>query len=185
MPDRRVELNLEGVSSFTWRGDGRRLRQIATELLSNAVRATPDGGSIRMGACLDERDLIFEVVDNGVGIPKDQIPVIFQPFRTLVPISEHHSSESAHGGGGLGVGLSIVRDLVERMGGTIGVVSDVGQGCMVEIRLRENAAERESKATELKAGKRTEGAPPDGEERRDPGCDSSACDDPLDEIIRL
>ncbi|MCP4548159.1 MAG: hybrid sensor histidine kinase/response regulator [bacterium] len=139
--NRELNLVYEGNESWEWTGDPRRLRQIAGELISNSIRATPNGGTIRVGVVLEERDLILEVVDNGIGIPKDKVATIFEPFQTLAAVETHHSSEDEHLGGGLGVGLGIIRDVIKRMGGNIGVVSNIGEGCNIEVRLKENATQ--------------------------------------------
>jgi len=101
-------------------GDQRRLRQILVNLVNNAIKFTPRGRvgvACTLGAGGDA--LVFEVSDTGIGIPPDQHARIFEPFTQV---------ESAGSHGGLGLGLSISRRLVEQMGGRVGVDSRPGRG---------------------------------------------------------
>ncbi|MEO8309195.1 MAG: PAS domain S-box protein [Pseudomonadota bacterium] len=93
-------------------GDAARLQQILWNLLSNAVKFTPTGGSIRvtLQRAGDQLELIIQ--DSGIGIPRDFLPFIFERFRQA-----DGSTTREHGG--LGLGLSIVRNLVELHGGSI------------------------------------------------------------------
>jgi CheY-like chemotaxis protein len=86
-------------------------------LLNNAAKYTPDGGDIRLSAWQAGERAVLEVVDNGVGIPPDQQGRLFQMFTQL-----HHSAHRAQGG--LGIGLSLVRSLVQMHGGQVRVASD-------------------------------------------------------------
>ncbi len=191
LQDRNLTVDLENESEFEWTGDSRRVKQILTELINNAVRATPDGGTIRLGAYRDGTELMLEVVDSGVGIPKHQIPLVFEPFKALQPLETHHSSESAHLGGGLGIGLTIIKDIVSRMGGTIGIVSDAGQGCMVEVRIPEFASsicdqnENAETETEKPETNTSERQPPPVDGEQPDSADQSECENPLEALIHL
>jgi len=107
------------------RGDPGRLRQILTNLLNNAIKFT-SSGEVSLRVSLDEEDaagarIRFEVKDTGIGIPKDKIVTLFQPFTQVdASITRRY--------GGTGLGLSISRQLTERMGGDIGVESEEGKG---------------------------------------------------------
>jgi len=97
--------------------DPERVQQIVVNLLANAVRFTPPGGNVQVGVSLEDREVLVRVADTGVGIPADQVPKIFDPY------------EQAHQGrGGSGVGLTVVRSLVEAHGGRVWVESDEGRG---------------------------------------------------------
>ncbi len=110
-------------------GDSGRLQQIAWNLLSNAVKFTEDGGRVQVRLRRAHGYAEITVSDNGVGIPPEFLPCVFEPFRQA-----DASSTRRHGG--LGLGLSIVKHLVEAHGGTIGVVSDgEGQGATFTVRL--------------------------------------------------
>jgi signal transduction histidine kinase len=103
-------------------GDAARLQQIAWNLLSNSVKFTPAGGTVRFRARrIDEHSVELSVADNGEGIPREFLPAVFEPFRQA-----DGSTTRPHGG--LGLGLSIVKHLVEAHGGTVRAESD-GPGC--------------------------------------------------------
>jgi PAS domain S-box-containing protein len=102
-------------------GDAQRLEQILVNLLSNATKFTPAGGSIALRASHQGQRLRVEVADSGIGIAEEHQERIFDPF-TQVDMSNTRRS------GGTGLGLSISKALVEAHGGTIGVESEVGRG---------------------------------------------------------
>ena len=102
-------------------GDVRAFQEILQNLLDNAVRYTPSGGSIRVKAGVEGSELLLSVSDTGIGIPKADQDRIFERFYRA---DAARSRES----GGTGLGLSIVRHLVEAHGGRIRVESEVGQG---------------------------------------------------------
>jgi len=101
-------------------GDGGRLQQIAWNLLSNAVKFTPAGGRVHLDLRRNNNIGELTVTDTGVGVPAEFLPYVFEPFSQA-----DASTRRVHGG--LGLGLSIVRQLVEAHGGTISVHSD-GEG---------------------------------------------------------
>ena len=109
--------------------DPTRLTQIFVNLLSNAARYTPDGGHIARSAERDGADVVVRVKDDGLGIPPDMLSKIFDPF-TQAHHSELRSQE------GLGIGLALVKGLVERHGGTVMAHSPgVGHGSEFVVRL--------------------------------------------------
>jgi CheY-like chemotaxis protein/two-component sensor histidine kinase len=112
----RFELHLP-VPDMALDADPARLVQVIGNLLNNAAKYTPDGGDIRLSAWQAGERAVLEVVDNGVGIPPDQQGRLFQMFTQL-----HHSAHRAQGG--LGIGLSLVRSLVQMHGGQVRVASD-------------------------------------------------------------
>lgn len=110
-------------------GDSVRLQQAISNLLANAAKYTPPGGRIELAAFPEDGQVVIQVHDNGAGISPDQIDSIFNLFmqsdRTL------HRSK-----GGMGVGLTLVRMIVERHDGTVSVCSPgQGSGSCFEIRL--------------------------------------------------
>ncbi|WP_437961819.1 GAF domain-containing protein [Sorangium sp. So ce119] len=101
--------------------DPTRLAQVFANLLNNAAKYTPRGGVIRLTAQREGAGVVVRVVDNGVGIPADMLPKVFDMFTQVV-----RSIDRAQGG--LGIGLTLVRRLVELHGGTVHAESD-GPGC--------------------------------------------------------
>jgi signal transduction histidine kinase/DNA-binding response OmpR family regulator len=98
-------------------GDANRLQQIFWNLLSNAIKFTPEGGSVRVEVKEKKQDLVVAVTDSGSGITAEFLPYIFDRFRQA-----DGSTTRMHGG--LGLGLSIVKHLVQLHGGTVKVKSD-------------------------------------------------------------
>ncbi|MCP3098117.1 GAF domain-containing sensor histidine kinase [Myxococcus sp. K15C18031901] len=99
--------------------DPDRVHQVFSNLVGNAVRYTPAGGSITITAEVGERVVELSVADTGSGIPPELLPVLFDRFQrptARIP------------GGGVGLGLSITRGIVEAHGGTVRVASEVGRG---------------------------------------------------------
>jgi signal transduction histidine kinase len=112
-------------------GDEARLTQVVTNLLINSVRYTETGGAITIAAWHDGEEAILQVRDNGQGIDAERLPHIFDSFGKARP----------PGGSGLGLGLTIVHNLVELHGGTATAHSDgPGKGATFEVRLRTFAA---------------------------------------------
>jgi PAS domain S-box-containing protein len=106
-------------------GDPGRLRQIITNLVNNAIKFTPAGEVEMLVSMVEESDhdvlLRFSVRDTGIGIPRDKIGLLFDKFSQL----EIHTARKY---GGTGLGLAISKQLVELMGGSVGVESDSGKG---------------------------------------------------------
>jgi signal transduction histidine kinase len=109
-------------------GDPTRLRQVLLILLDNAIRYTPQGGTIEMTGVGHGRHVALAVADTGNGIAPEHLPHIFERFYRV---------EEARGeeGQGNGLGLSIAKGLVEAQGGHIGITSKVGQGTRITITL--------------------------------------------------
>jgi PAS domain S-box-containing protein len=110
-------------------GDADRLQQIIWNLLSNAIKFTPGGGAVEI--LLPESDSQVEIIvrDNGKGISRDFLPFVFDRFRQADGSITRHFT-------GLGLGLAIVRHLVELHGGTVGVESEgEGKGASFTVRL--------------------------------------------------
>ena len=109
------------VESFL--GDARRLKQVLLNLLSNAVKFTPAGGRITLEVTHDTagRELTFAVIDTGIGVAPEYLDKLFQPFRQIDgALNRRHN--------GTGLGLALVRRLIELHGGRVGLESALGQG---------------------------------------------------------
>jgi len=116
------------------RGDPARIQRIAGNLLSNAVKFTSSGGEIRVETVRDGDFVRLTVADTGVGIAADFLPYVFEPFRRSGALVDGHVE-------GLGLGLAIVRHLVELHGGSVTASSDgVGHGASFVVRLPSVAA---------------------------------------------
>jgi two-component system CheB/CheR fusion protein len=110
-------------------GDAGRLQQALSNLLVNAAKYTPAGGEVRLQVFCEQGDVVMRVSDTGMGIAPEQLESVFDLFvqcdETL------HRSK-----GGMGVGLTLVRSIVERHGGRVRAQSDgPGQGALFEIRV--------------------------------------------------
>jgi two-component system CheB/CheR fusion protein len=121
----RVDVDGEPLSVF---GDPARLQQIQINLLNNAVKYTPPGGTISVWAGRDDHQAVIRVKDNGNGIPPQMLDSVFDLF-----VQARHTLD--HAEGGLGVGLTLVRALVEMHGGTVSARSD-GDGAGSEFAVR-------------------------------------------------
>jgi hypothetical protein len=110
-------------------GDPERLQQVVWNLLSNAIKFTPRGGTVAVRTRRDVSHVEISVTDSGQGIPGDFLPYVFERFRQA-------DSTSTRVHGGLGLGLAIVRHLVELHGGTVAVASEgEGRGSSFTVRL--------------------------------------------------
>ena len=104
--------------------DEKLLRHIFSNLLSNALKYSPGGGQVCFKVRREEASTVFEVADQGIGIPSDEIPHLFEPF---------HRASNVGVIQGTGLGLAIVKSAVEMHGGTIDVNSVAGQGTAFTI----------------------------------------------------
>jgi CheY-like chemotaxis protein len=127
-----ISVRLDIDSDCHVRGDADRLQQVFWNLLSNAVKFTASGGAIHVNAHRHGSHLDVEVVDTGAGIDPEFLPFVFDRFRQA-----DQSSTRRHGG--LGLGLALVKHLVELHGGTVDVTSG-GQGHGATFRVRLPAA---------------------------------------------
>ncbi|MCD9025291.1 hybrid sensor histidine kinase/response regulator [Cohnella silvisoli] len=119
--EKPVTLRLEWPDSLPYAlADESRLLQIAYNLIGNAIKFTPEG-EVTVTAWAEGSMLHIAVADTGIGIPKDKLDVIFQSFEQV-------GTSVAREYGGAGLGLGIVRRLVELHGGRIAVASEVGKG---------------------------------------------------------
>jgi signal transduction histidine kinase len=100
-------------------GDGRRLHQALWNVLSNAMKYTPDGGRITVSGRQVEDAIHLKVQDTGIGIDPEERERIFERFYVLENTLLHRSSKTAFKGGGLGLGLTVARGIIEAHGGKI------------------------------------------------------------------
>jgi PAS domain S-box-containing protein len=118
---------LTGELAATAMADATRLRQVLLNLLTNAVKYNRAGGSVTVEALPRGHEVLLRVSDTGHGMTEEQLRQLFEPFNRL----------GRDGGAteGTGIGLAIVKALVERMGGSVQVDSKVGVGSVFEVRL--------------------------------------------------
>jgi signal transduction histidine kinase/ActR/RegA family two-component response regulator len=111
-------------------GDAVRIEQAFVNVIGNAIKYTPPGGHVSVDASVSDQDVVVTVTDDGCGISAELLPRIFDPF-----VQAETSSHRAHGG--LGLGLALVKGIVELHSGNVTVASDgMAKGCVVEIRFR-------------------------------------------------
>lgn len=123
-----VDIILEEVDQVSVLGDADRLKQLILNLADNAVKYTVDGGAVRLGLSKSATQAQIMIADTGIGIPEDDLPYIFDRFYRV-----DKARTRAHGGSGLG--LSIVKWIVDVHGGTIEVDSKVGKGTTFHVTL--------------------------------------------------
>jgi signal transduction histidine kinase len=112
-----------------------KIRICLDHLLINAIKFTPDGGTIAVRGWRDGNTVNLQVRDTGIGIAGEQLPHLFEPFFTEMDVSRHSSGQFEFGRRGLGLGLSVVRAFVAMHGGTVDVTSTPGQGTAFTIML--------------------------------------------------
>ena len=127
--DREIELSVSSNgTTLTMDYDETRLRQIITNLVENALTNTPNNGTVNLDIRDNAQDLKISITDSGVGISKENLPRIFDQFYR---VDDSRSSVT----GGAGLGLTIVKKLVEAHNGSIDVSSELGQGTTFTVSL--------------------------------------------------
>lgn len=108
--------------------DREKLRQILLNFLTNAVKYTEHGGSVAIGVECSDKSAIFWVQDSGIGIPRDQLSRVFEPF---FQVERGRTRRFA----GIGLGLTIARDLARAMGGDVHITSEPGKGTRATVHI--------------------------------------------------
>ncbi len=124
-PARELELSL-ALDDARVVADEKLLRHILGNLMSNAIKYSPGGGVVQVAVREQEAWLVFEVADQGIGIPEDELPRLFDTF---------HRAANVGNIPGTGLGLAIVKRAVECHGGSIAVRSQAGQGTCFTVRI--------------------------------------------------
>ncbi|MCL6589505.1 MAG: HAMP domain-containing protein [Firmicutes bacterium] len=123
-----VELIPEGVPELAINTDQKALTKIMVNLLSNAYKFTPSGKRVFLSACLQKTEVLLTVRDEGIGIDSKDLPFIFERFYR----TDHSRNRES---GGFGLGLTIVKELVAILGGTVEATSVPGEGSTFTVRL--------------------------------------------------
>jgi len=131
---KKVHLEADLPPSVVVRGDERRLAQVLGNLLANAINYTPAGGRVGISMASKGGEVEIRVTDTGVGIPPDELPHIFERFYRV-------DKSRSRATGGVGLGLTIARRLVEAHGGRIAVQSEVGKGSTFVVTLSTDSSE--------------------------------------------
>ncbi len=121
-----IQLIVEVAPGLTWGLDRERFEQAATNLISNAIKYSPEGGSVLIRARQIDSELWVEVIDKGVGIPGDEIARLGERF---------FRASTAGSASGSGLGISITQELVELHDGVLEVESEVASGSIFRIRI--------------------------------------------------
>lgn len=145
--ERQPDQRLEVLAHPVWiEGDLVRMEQIVNNIVGNAVKYTPSGGTIRVKLTIEGADAVLRVEDNGYGITPELLPRVFDLF-----VQGERTLDRAQGG--LGIGLTLVRRLVELHRGTVSAFSEgPGRGSVFTVRLPKVLAPRSSQPS-LTAGR--------------------------------
>ncbi|MBX7219573.1 MAG: hybrid sensor histidine kinase/response regulator [Blastocatellia bacterium] len=130
----------QGTTGGMISGDALRIVQIARELLLNAIKFTPDGGTITLTLTFPAEQpgwFAFMVEDTGIGIPPEKLVRIFESFYEAQETQNHSTSRTEFKGGGVGIGLTLVNELVHAYGGRLGISSTLEVGTSVTVTLPE------------------------------------------------
>jgi len=125
--NKNIEL-ITNISELSINADKDKLTQIIINIMSNAIKYTPKGGVVKVDVTEKQDEVILSVSDNGIGISEEDLPYIFERFYRA---DKSRSRET----GGSGIGLAIVKSLVEAHSGTVNVKSCYGRGSTFTIRL--------------------------------------------------
>jgi PAS domain S-box-containing protein len=137
-----------GEGLLTIVGDRKRLVQVVANLLQNAAKYTPEGGTIVLDVSQTSDEVSITIKDNGIGIDAELLPQVFELFT-----QEKRSSDRSQGG--LGLGLAIVKNLIALHGGQVNVLSDgVGQGATFIVRLPKGSVSTAAQLPVLPTGLR-------------------------------
>ena len=113
------------------KADARTLERALVAILDNAIKFSPDGGDVNVDVKRGNRELLIDIRDHGVGIPSEAVSHIFERFYHVEEVGGHLFR-------GIGLGLSIARQVIEQHGGKIDVVSELGKGSQFTIHLKIN-----------------------------------------------
>jgi signal transduction histidine kinase len=114
------------------KADDAKLKQVLINLMANAVKFTPAGGTVRVGCRAEDSVVVFEVADTGEGIPVGRLEDAFEPYVQLGDAKSRIA--------GSGLGLAISREFAHGMGGSLSAISTPGEGSVFTVRLPRGGA---------------------------------------------
>jgi heavy metal sensor kinase len=126
--DKNIKITCAAVNDVWIEGDRARMKQVVVNLLDNAIKYTPQGGAVGLNVRTRDGKAVLEVTDNGIGIPTDSLPRVFERFYR---VDEARSREL----GGAGLGLSIVKSICAAHHGHVEASSTPGQGSVFRVEL--------------------------------------------------
>jgi signal transduction histidine kinase len=126
--DKHIKITCAATNDVWVEGDRARMKQVVVNLLDNAIKYTPQGGAVDLKVRARDGKAILEVTDNGIGIPKESLPRVFERFYR---VDEARSREL----GGAGLGLSIVKSICTAHHGQVEATSTPGQGSVFRVEL--------------------------------------------------
>ena len=125
---KKLTLKRELAAEMRLKGDRRAMKQVLLNLMSNAVKFTPDGGTVRLRTRIAGGHALISIADSGIGIPASALSKLGLPFEQV-------ENELTRTNKGTGLGLAIARSLVELQGGSMRISSRVGRGTVVSFRM--------------------------------------------------
>jgi signal transduction histidine kinase len=126
--DKGLSLELDTGNKAVVEGDVLKLKRLFANVLDNAARYTPGGGTISITLFADKKDAVVRIRDTGVGISPEHLPFIFNRFYRV-------DKARSRADGGSGLGLAICRQIAEEHGGEIYAESEVGKGSSFSVKL--------------------------------------------------
>lgn len=136
LKERELTLEIDNISNgIVILADRLKLKALLTELIKNAIKFTKNGGKISVSIHTDKRFCHILVRDTGIGIPHAEQGKIFEPFYEVQHSDYHSSHDTNFKGGGLGIGLTLVKEIVVAHQGEIKVESHVGEGSVFAVSL--------------------------------------------------
>lgn len=126
--DKNIRVSCQSANRVWVEGDRARMKQVVVNLLDNAIKFTPPGGTVGLTVSERDRKAVLEVTDNGTGIPPEALPRIFERFFRVDPARQREL-------GGAGLGLSIVKSICAAHHGRVQAISTPGQGSVFRVEL--------------------------------------------------
>ena len=133
---RKIELELIADDpAVILNGDMSQIKRCLRELLQNALKFTPEGGKVRMAYEINTKNkkLFIRVSDTGIGVPADKLDLIFEPFYEVQNVINHMTSKTEFMGGGIGLGLTLAKEVFNSHKGEILLESEVGKGSIFTV----------------------------------------------------